>query len=246
MALKVPKTDGYNDFIWGNTECLSKKSLIHTISFGDQNWEFYIYPRLGWKITSDNWFGLEATDSLYVLLSLVLFGFILCHLNRYSRNSIESQMDIMTGALNKNTFNKKVIKKLKNNKKIKLIIVIDVDNFKNINDTYGHLTGDRVITELTKRLTRALSKHDLLSRWGGDEFVIYIHNLSDKSEIEQIVKRIYDEVEQPFEVNGVLLDVGISLGYAIYPDDGVTYDELYKKADVMMYSNKHVRQELVE
>lgn len=246
LALKVPKTDGYNDFIWGNTECLAKESLIHTISFGDQTWEFLIYPRLDWKITSDNWFGLEAIDSLYVLLSLVLFGFIVWHLNRYSQNAIESQTDIMTGALNKNTFNKRVIKRLKNNKKVKVIIIIDVDNFKSINDTYGHLTGDSVITELTKRLKRALRKHDLLSRWGGDEFVIYIHNLSDKTEIKQIINKIYHKVEQPFEINGMLLNVGISLGYALYPDNGVTYDELYKKADTMMYTNKHAKQELEE
>lgn len=246
IALKVPKTDGYNDFIWGNTECLTKESLIHTISIGDQNWEFFIYPRLDWTITSKNWFGLEATDSLYVLLSLVLFGFILCHLNRYSQNVIESQTDIMTGALNKSTFSKKVITKLKNKKKIKAIIVLDVDKFKSINDTYGHLTGDYVITEIAKRLTKALSKHDLLSRWGGDEFVIYTHNLKDKSEIKHIVDRIYHAVEPPFEVNGVLMNVGISLGYALYPDNGITYNELYKKADTMMYSNKHVKLELVE
>lgn len=243
LALKVPKTDGFKDFIWGNSECLTKESIINTISLGDQKWELLIYPRLGWANTADNWLGLGAADGLYLLLSLTLFIFVLWHLNRYSQHAIASKIDIMTGALNKNTFKKHVIRNLRKKNKIQAIIVIDINKFKFINDTYGHLAGDHVITELANRLMKALRSQDLLSRWGGDEFIVYANHLSSKSDIHNIIKRIYHEVGPPFKADGTLINVGVSLGYAFYPDDGINYEELYKKADIMMYSNKPVKPE---
>ena len=149
----------------------------------------------------------------------------------------------MTGALNKNTFRKYVIKKLKKKNKVQALIVIDINKFKTINDTYGHLAGDHVITELADRLMKTLRSQDLLSRWGGDEFIVYVNNLNSKSDIDNIIKRIQLEVEPPFKADGTLINVGVSLGYTFYPDDGVNYEELYKKADIMMYSNKPVKQD---
>lgn len=73
LALKVPKSDGYNDFIWGNTECLSKESFVKTINFSEQQWELLIYPKKGWINTGEKWFGFKTTDSLYVFLSYLLF-----------------------------------------------------------------------------------------------------------------------------------------------------------------------------
>lgn len=238
LALKVPKTDGFNDFIWGNTECFEKESIINTISFGDQKWEFLIYPKRGWENSNNNCFGLESSDFLYIFLSVVLFVFLLWHLNLYYKNAVQSRIDSLTGTLNKNTFTKQVIKNLRHKREIQAIIVIDINNFKIINDRYGHLTGDIVIAEVANRLIKVLRNHDLLSRWGGDEFVIYISELRANTDIYNIINRIYQEINTPFDAKGVLIDVGIALGYSIYPDNGKTYEELYEKADRMMYANK--------
>lgn len=241
LALKVPKTDGFKDFFWGNSDILTRESIINTISVGDQKWELLIYPRLGWTNNENNWFGIEATDGLYILLSLILFVFVLWHLNRYTQDSIASKVDLMTGVLNKQTFKKYVVRNLRKKNKIQAIILIDINKFKSINDTYGHLAGDHVIIELANRLMKVLRGKDLLSRWGGDEFIIYVNNLGSKSDIDNITKRIYHEVKHPFKADGTLINVGVSLGYAFYPDDGANYYELYKKADIMMYSNKSVK-----
>lgn len=240
LSLKVPKSDGYHDFIWGDTECFKKESISKTISIGDQEWEFLIYPKHGWMNSSNNWLGLKASDSLYVLLSAILFTFVLIHLNRYSRHSLQSKTDLMTGALNKDAFTKKVLKKLRDKAKSQGIIVIDINQFKSINDTYGHLTGDLVITEVSKRLMKVLSNKDLLSRWGGDEFVIYLNNLSDNTDIDNLIIRLHHEMEEPIDANGTMINVGIALGYSIFPDDGGTYEELYEKADNRMYLNKQM------
>lgn len=191
FALKVPESDGFNDFVWGNPECFTKDSITNTINLGNQKWELVIYPKQGWTDTGDTIYVLEDTDKLYFLLSFILFIFILWHLNRYSQNSIKAKTDIMTGALNKNTFRKNVIKGLKNKKNIiQGIIVIDINDFKSINDTYGHLVGDSVIIELSKRFMKILRSNDLLARWGGDEFVVYLYNLNNVSDIKNIIKRI--------------------------------------------------------
>lgn len=238
IALKVPKPDGLKDFFWGNSEVLTGESIINTIRLGDQKWELLICPRLGWENKENNWFGIEAVDGLYVLLSLTLFVFVLWHLNRYYQQAKASKADLLTGALNKNAFKKCVVRNLRKKNKIQAIIVIDINKFKTINDTYGHLAGDHVIAELANRLVKGLRDKDLLSRWGGDEFVVYVNGLDSKSDIENITKRIHREVERPFQTDGTSIHVGISLGYSFYPDDGVNYEELYKKADIMMYSNK--------
>lgn len=122
------------------------------------------------------------------------------------------------------------------------IIVIDINNFKLINDTYGHLVGDKIIKEMAKRLKRVLRNQDRLSRWGGDEFAIYLSNLSDSSKLDSIIEYMHNEVKKPFHINSSLLNIEISLGYSIYPDNGISYEELYEKADIMMYSNKPINE----
>lgn len=244
LALKSPKSDGFQDFIWGNKECYTKDSVINTVNFENQKWELSIYPKQGWGDTGDKLFALEATDILYLILSFILFMFVLWHLNQYSRNSMKAKVDIMTGTLNKNAFRKNVIKNLKNKKnKIQAIIVVDINDFKSINDTYGHLAGDSVILELSKRLTSILRSKDLLARWGGDEFAIYLYNLNDIVDINNIVKRIYHVVEAPIEVSSISINASVALGYAMYPNDGMNFEELYKKADMMMYYNKPIKKE---
>ncbi len=245
FALRAKKSDGYNDFVWGSTECFTKDSITKTIKIENQEWELAIYPKYGWQDNGDKLIDLEATDILYLILSFILFIFVFWHLNQYLENSIKAKIDTMTGALNKNTFRKKVIKNLKNKrKKIQAIIVMDVNDFKMVNDTYGHIAGDNVLVELSKRLMRVLRKNDLLARWGGDEFVVYLNDLNNPSDVDNIMQRMYEEVELPIEFNDTTIDPSIALGYALYPNDDLNFDELYKKADMMMYSAKKQKKEL--
>ncbi len=238
-AIKALRSDGFQDLVWGNSECFEKDSITYPISFENQKWELAIYPKQGWI---DNGSNLESTDKLYLLMSFILFMSVLWHLNQYSKNSKRAKIDIMTGALNKYTFRKRIIKNIRSKQnKMQAIIVIDINDFKSINDTYGHLTGDSVIIELSKRLMKLLNNNDLLSRWGGDEFVVYLHSLNTKADIKNMIELIHNEVEGAVDVGAISIDVRVALGYAFYPNDGVRFDELYKKADMMMYSNKSAK-----
>lgn len=110
LALNVPAVEEESDFFWGDSTILTKEAISHPISIGDQEWELFIYPRIGWTDNESNWFGIEATDGLYVQLSIILFIFVLWHLNRYAQQAEAAKVDLLTGTLNKNTFKKYVVR----------------------------------------------------------------------------------------------------------------------------------------
>ncbi len=118
------------------------------------------------------------------------------------------------------------------------IIFIDLDNFKKVNDSEGHDAGDNLLVEVVHRLQHRLREQDTLSRQGGDEFVILLENIRDKASVETICDALIFELQRPFDVNGRTYMVTSSLGVALYPDDGISADELIRKADMAMYEAK--------
>ena len=115
------------------------------------------------------------------------------------------------------------------------MLLIDLDRFREINDTLGHRFGDELLTAIGPRLSVALREHDLIARVGGDEFVILLTDLASREEADAVAQRVVDALHVPFVVDGLPLLVEASIGVAAGPDHGTTYDELLKKADVAMY-----------
>ena len=117
------------------------------------------------------------------------------------------------------------------------VFFLDLDRFKNINDSMGHAFGDRVLIDVAGRLKRCLRDVDTLCRIGGDEFVIFLQEL-DAHGAEILAQRILDVMGQPFQIDDMNFSIGCSLGIALYPEDGRTLDELIKCADSAMYQVK--------
>ncbi|MEH3087013.1 MAG: EAL domain-containing protein [Xylophilus ampelinus] len=117
------------------------------------------------------------------------------------------------------------------------ILFMDLDHFKNINDSLGHQFGDRVLIQVAQRINACLRQVDTLCRLGGDEFVLYIHQ-ADAEGAELVVRRILDSMAQPFTLDDIGFSVGCSVGVALYPRDGQTLDELIKQADTAMFRVK--------
>ena len=113
------------------------------------------------------------------------------------------------------------------------ILFIDLDRFRNINDSLGHLFGDRVLVEVGKRLLTCLRQVDTLCRLGGDEFVIYVHQV-DSDGAKMVAQRVLASLEQPFHLDDVDFSVGCSIGVAMFPTDGRTLDDMIKAADTAM------------
>jgi diguanylate cyclase (GGDEF)-like protein/PAS domain S-box-containing protein len=117
------------------------------------------------------------------------------------------------------------------------LLFLDLDRFKNINDSLGHLFGDRVLTEVAQRLQRCLRQTDTLARMGGDEFVIHLHD-ADRTAAQSAARRMIEMIEQPVAIEEMQFTLSCSIGIAMYPDDGATLDELIQHADTAMYQVK--------
>jgi diguanylate cyclase (GGDEF)-like protein len=118
------------------------------------------------------------------------------------------------------------------------VMLLDLDRFKTINDTLGHDTGDRLLREAARRLTACIREEDTLARWGGDEFIIILPELSESQNAAVVAKKVLQAFVPPFVLGDRELFVTTSIGIALYPDDDQSVEGLIKNADVAMYRAK--------
>lgn len=150
--------------------------------------------------------------------------------------------DALTGIYNNKTFHEIVNNVLTHQPELKhAMMIIDVDDFKQINDEYGHMQGDKILKWIASAISGSLRNDDVAARVGGDEFAVFMRNYKDRENIEQLAERILHNFEKLSKDSGIT--VSCSLGVAMYPDNAVNFDELYKIADSAMYeikrSSKH-------
>ncbi len=125
----------------------------------------------------------------------------------------------------------------RHNKKFALIF-IDLDRFKQINDSFGHQFGDMVLLEISKRIKNELRSEDTLARFGGDEFVVIARDINEKSDAEKIAAKMLESLKEPLNLYGHDIYTSISIGISLYPDDSQSEENLVKYADSAMYKAK--------
>ena len=118
------------------------------------------------------------------------------------------------------------------------LLFLDIDQFKQVNDTLGHNVGDELLQQAAKRLLESLRRSDTLARIGGDEFNILIENVEDLSTVETVVRKLHADFQRPYHCSGHEINTTISIGIAFYPDDGLDSVTLIKHADLAMYKSK--------
>jgi len=132
---------------------------------------------------------------------------------------------------------KQALKHAKREKERVSVLFFDLDRFKEVNDTYGHEVGDKLLQEVTKRLKENRRSEDTVARLGGDEFTLLLLN-QDEDGIIHIVNSIMEKMQKPFYINNLELYTTFSIGISSYPEDGSTHDELLRNADTAMYEAK--------
>ncbi len=155
--------------------------------------------------------------------------------------SFYARHDSLTNLPNRYMFGEIIsneILRSKRESKIFALVFIDLDGFKDINDLYGHDAGDELLIESALRFKEDTRETDYLFRFGGDEFVMLLTNCGDENDVGRVVAKLKRAFSHPFFIQNHYIKVGISMGIAIYPDDGLDNEELLRNADIAMYKAK--------
>ena len=209
----------------------------------------------------NNYFRFEMSRQMHwsdidwtLILVLVLFTTLLLLLSLRYHQTVEdarqerdnllylmANYDSLTGIANrkmlKDRLEQSISQARRQNHPVALIFV-DLDGFKVINDNYGHQTGDAVLVEVARRLGDSVRCEDTVARLGGDEFVVLLAQPSDKAMATTVEAKFNARMASPIESQNGPLSVGISVGHAVFPEDGDDADQLLHKADLAMYRNK--------
>ena len=154
----------------------------------------------------------------------------------------QAYYDALTKLPNRTLFFDRLEKTLAISKRKKhafALLFIDLDNFKSINDKYGHAIGDQVLVEVSKKIQNCIRESDTVARISGDEFVILLTEIASNDEPGTMGKRIIDILTKPIQVKGHVCHIGASIGISLYPEHSSNLDELLVLADKAMYEVKH-------
>lgn len=181
------------------------------------------------------------------LLAIFLLGFVYIREQSAERKRVKQQVmhlahhDLLTGLPNRNLFRQRLERALEQAKAAKgklALLFLDLDQFKRVNDTFGHHCGDRLIQAVSRRLDTVIGDSGTVARMGGDEFTVLLPTVRTAKEGLRVAERILDELKEPFTCGHKSALVTTSIGIVLFPDDGISADDLCKHADMAMYAAK--------
>ncbi len=219
-----------------------------TLKIGDTDWQVRAVPTAGGSLETA-YDRAAAVLVVGMLLTLSLATYLMLasrnsrRLSLANRRVLElAQTDILTGLPNRAFFLTRLDEmndRLKASGRAFSILLLDLDRFKNVNDSLGHGAGDVLLRQVAQRLKSALRATDVLARLGGDEFAIIQEGCEDQRASSTVLAgRIAKLVAEPFLLPGHRVEIGTSIGIAIAPDHGSDQDQLLKKADLALYRSK--------
>jgi len=202
--------------------------------------------------------GEDHKDIILGLLPLAsAYAFLWFADNRHNllRSAIEEEKehfahhaihDYLTGTYNRYYFFKtaeKLIESSRKNGSVFSLIFIDIDEFKQINDLYGHLAGDSILKQTAERINQELPSNSFFARLGGDEFVILLEDRIRADATDDVLKKLHKAINKPCVYEGISIPIRISIGVAHFPENGSTVSELLEHADQTMYRTKNANKQ---
>ncbi|MEX2333303.1 MAG: GGDEF domain-containing protein, partial [Pseudohongiella sp.] len=192
--------------------------------------------------------GTESSTSQWYLFAGAnfhvawIFGLsVACYYRSRQQVMLLAREDSLTGLPNRRWIDEKLSQTLAETQRSDeqfAVIMLDINDFKQVNDRYGHSAGDKVLAELAARLRRAVRDSDFAGRLGGDEFFILARQIENDDLLTQMVARIRQHLNGKMALNGNTIDIRVSIGAATFPVDGDTPDTLLGEADTSMYRDK--------
>lgn len=157
------------------------------------------------------------------------------------RSEYLSQNDELSGLLNRRMFAETLNKRLNTRSvytKNFAVFYLDLDQFKIVNDTRGHEMGDKLLARVANRMNNIVANQDVVSRLGGDEFAIMALSATSKQQARELSEKLLSEISKPYTINGERINIGVSIGIAMVPADGMDAERLLRNADLALYRSK--------
>lgn len=223
--------NSYNKNVSGFEVCLTKKSRSNLPRYFDIS----LFP-IESQHLNEGYFGNVNANAIYGVARDITE-------QKEAEEFINFQAyhDTLTRLPNRTLFKDRLslaINQAKRTDQMLAVMFLDLDRFKNVNDTLGHSVGDLLLEKVARRLELVLRSGDTLSRFGGDEFTLLLPALTSDIDAKLIAEKIITTLNEPFLIDGVELFIGVSIGVALYPESGTTIDKLIKNADQAMYHVK--------
>ena len=221
-----------------------------TLKFGNQEewfWKILSHvPKKDIKISNANFKEAIIFLNIVIMFFLVIPTALVVRLLHKRRQHLKdlfksANYDKLTGLANRAMFYtrlEKIISYAERYNEQFAILFIDIDGFKIVNDTLGHDVGDKLLQQIASRLKEITRDSDLVSRLGGDEFILLIRNITTPTDATGIAKKVVKYISTEFEIPPHFVNVGASIGISVYPENGKTSDLLIQKADKAMYKCK--------
>lgn len=220
--------------------CCSNGKITKPVSYefklGSCSWRLEVMPRGGWSVRSGT-VGIYVGGMTIILLITVLLSVLIKLDEQKNKLMVLADTDTLTGLLNRNGFDKSAKEYISAHPNESCVgVTVDIDDFKFINDRYGHAFGDKVLEQLSESMKSMLPKDSIIGRNGGDEFCIILKNTT--CETVCVFLNDFTFTERSFIFNNIKYSYSISAGYAEYPKNAKNTSELFSKADMALYEVK--------
>ncbi len=233
------------EFIVGNKEIVGSDPLFFYMQ-KNQNWIIYVSPLEGWNEFS----GTKISGLAMGFLFSLILGAVVFYIQK-SAYKLKFALfhDSLTKLYNRSyleNVQKQLTSEAKTNKHQYALIHIDIDEFKKINDQYGHLIGDKVLEKVGEILNKITRSEELVFRVGGDEFLIVAPYINKRTELTSVKERLNNNIDDEFRTDKLLheISLSLSLGAGLFPNDGIYFDDVLKIADRNMYLEKKKHREM--
>ncbi|WP_114417497.1 sensor domain-containing diguanylate cyclase [Marinospirillum perlucidum] len=218
-----------------------REQLAFSAPLGSQGWTLVIQRPASLfylSVWERLWLPFITTFCMLVLATLVMTRTLQPLIQDAREQSLQ---DSLTGLANRNQLEQTLERRValaRHQSKRLAVIFMDLDYFKEVNDSLGHQAGDRILQLVGQRLSRLMREEDLLGRLSGDEFLILVDTSQDRGTAERLATRIIQAIQEPFQLEQQLINLGASLGISHFPEDGLEARDLIRRADLAMYQAK--------